>query len=392
MKEAPGIRAWLEAAIDVSSTAKHPSSDGVDWDALLESSESNRVDSQLYALVRGRDDVPEQVRATLKSRDAVSKLTGLQALAWKLELIDALEAAGIAALAYKGPVLSDRLYGNPGARRFVDLDVIVHREHVPRALDLLAKRGWVPPPPWDRAKLEEALRSDCEISVVHPERHLRLEVHWELLPPQHQLGFTMATLWPRLDRRSVGGRSLRCFAVEDEFLVLCTHAGEKHRWMRLSMASDVARLLASAPDFDWNLARANAAEVQRSETLLFGAAWAALLAGAPVPSDVLSEAATSDVLVTRLALWRARPFREGMGQPSFSEWSENLADLCERFAARGVECPLRPTRSTYAAAILRPDWEDRQAVALPASLRALWWVLRPFRMLKLHGVRLVKRM
>lgn len=388
---AAGTRPWLEAAINVTADPPQPSSENVDWKRLLESAEVNRLDVRLDPLVRARQDVPEATRQALAGQTAGVKILGMESFSWTLGLIDLLENAGIPTIPYKGPVLSERLYKNPAVRRFLDLDLIVPREHVPRTMDLLAAEGWLPRGEWNDGILADFLKNDCEISVFHPQRPLRVEVHWELLPPQHQFGLTMTEFWPRMQTRPVAGRVLRCFSVEDELLVLCMHAGEKHSWMRLAMVADVAQLIANSPELDWDNARAFARRFGREETLLFGAALAALVAGAPVPLAILREAASSKALVGRLALYRGRPFRVGRGLPSREEWCVQVEETRTQFAALGIDCALKPSRFGYVAALMRPDFTDRQAFQVPPWLSGVYWIVRPFRFARLHGLSVLKR-
>lgn len=57
-------------------------------------------------------------------------------------VIDALAAEGIGALPFKGPVLALQAYGDPAMREYLDLDILVRREHVSRTLSILGDLGY----------------------------------------------------------------------------------------------------------------------------------------------------------------------------------------------------------------------------------------------------------
>jgi Uncharacterised nucleotidyltransferase len=59
-----------------------------------------------------------------------------------LKLLRLLEAHGIAALPYKGPVLAALAYGNVAFRQFGDLDLLVRPQDADRAKALLWAQGY----------------------------------------------------------------------------------------------------------------------------------------------------------------------------------------------------------------------------------------------------------
>ena len=63
-----------------------------------------------------------------------------------------------------------------------------------------------------------------------------------------------------------------------------------------------------------------------------------------------------------------------------------MAETIAQFQARNVDCTVTDSRSQYAKALLRPDWADREAVPLPPALSPLWWLIRPVRFFKKHGL------
>ncbi len=96
-------------------------------------------------------------------------------------VLDLLEAAGIEALAFKGPVLDADLRGDPWGRDPDDLDLLVRRGDLDRALALLDREGWTPgievhPRAWPLL-----VRYGCEVPLARPGRAL-LDLHWDLAP------------------------------------------------------------------------------------------------------------------------------------------------------------------------------------------------------------------
>ena len=89
----------------------------------------------------------------------------------------ALESQGIPAVAFKGPVLARRAHGDVALRPAIDLDLLVRRDDLHRAVTVLAAQGY-------------ALRVDPQRPDGLPELHFRLdhpeewgpriELHWRV--------------------------------------------------------------------------------------------------------------------------------------------------------------------------------------------------------------------
>lgn len=148
----------------------------VEWDALLVELAVQR----LVPLLGGRILCAAGGRAPAAFADAVRSDTdesrragGLMELA-TLRLAAALEAAGVANVPLKGPLLARSLHGDPGMRFSRDIDVLVAREDLGRAIAALEPLGWRPK--------HGAGRPILHLTLTHaaglPEVELHWRVHW----------------------------------------------------------------------------------------------------------------------------------------------------------------------------------------------------------------------
>jgi hypothetical protein len=88
------------------------------------------------------DSVPGQLRSRFAELTAPASRRGLILEALALQFQADLEREGVAALPLKGPVLSRDLYGDPGLRSAVDLDLLVPSEQLDLAVRTIAARGF----------------------------------------------------------------------------------------------------------------------------------------------------------------------------------------------------------------------------------------------------------
>jgi hypothetical protein len=88
-------------------------------------------------------------------------------------VVDALERAGIPAVALKGSVLAGRLYSDEALREYADVDVLVARSELARATSVVRGLGWVEAPSAELPRLHRLL--------YHPGASLPVvELHWRI--------------------------------------------------------------------------------------------------------------------------------------------------------------------------------------------------------------------
>jgi len=115
---------------------------------------------------------PEAFAAALDRalRDAETRAFVLEAQG--AHVLGALERAGIAALALKGPTLARSLYGEPAMRLSDDIDVLVPAESLPGAISALEGEGY------------RVLGANVGLPELHytlvRQRLPRVELHWRI--------------------------------------------------------------------------------------------------------------------------------------------------------------------------------------------------------------------
>jgi hypothetical protein len=271
-----------------------------------------------------------------------------------LRLLDLFDRHSIPALPFKGPVLADQLYGDIAAREFCDLDILVRKQDILRAKFALLDAGYTTDLPHPPARQAAYLRARYEIHFRSPDGAVPIEIHQAFLPPSYGYFFDYDALWRRLQGRPFFGRQILAMAPEDLLLFLCAH-GAKHSWNEPSLIRDVARLLSvSVDELRWPELLRHATAIGTRRILLLGI----LLAGSPVPPEILQEA-QNDRTVTRLVARAGAP-----DHPSY------FLRTRER---------LRDKLACCAGLALIPNEEDYTFLSLPAALSPLYYPLHAVR-------------
>jgi hypothetical protein len=320
-------------------------------------------------------DVPDEVLGRL--RDALRRNTkrNVALTAELLAVLSALEARGIRAVPYKGPVLAAAVYSHLGLREFGDLDVLVPREQVATAAGVLVRRGY-------RPRFELSPSQEAALLATryeHPFRRLAdgamVEVQWGIVPSYFGVPLDHARLWGRAEEVTIGARRVRSLRPEDLLVVLTVH-GAKHLWRRLAWVCDVAELVRARRDLDWGALEREVDRLRVRRILLLGLGLARDVLGAPLPARVEAwlheEPAVERLEAQVVDAWRRRPETwpgviEGVGfhLRARERWGDRL-----RYGI-GLATSTTPG-----------DWD---LLTLPSGLFPLYYPLRAIRLVAKYG-------
>jgi hypothetical protein len=220
-----------------------------DWASLSVSAEWHGVLGILHRHVTaGQGLVPPDVGAELRRRSAAQRLFQSQNARVLEEVLEAFRAAGVEAIPLKGPVLGERLYGDPALRVSNDLDLMVAREQVPSASAALIGLGYQGEPD---PEARQRWRHQHHLTFLRRESppvelHFRLIADFGVVIPSEEF---LARCEPY---RTGAGCPCRVLAPEDELLFLVLHAAG-HLFERLAWLYDVKALLLARPDLDWQV-------------------------------------------------------------------------------------------------------------------------------------------
>ncbi|EKB47404.1 hypothetical protein B879_03990 [Cecembia lonarensis LW9] len=185
------------------------------------------------------DDVLGEHQAKLDWEDKIKRLGDLKVF---FELTDQLKAAGIDFLNIKGPLLSQRIYGDPTYRYYKDFDILVARDQVSKVIALFQEMGFVPgeyPWPDKPGRQQDLMEMASHFILLQEERGINVEVHWKLFnqPLVEDKSFDALVL-AHVQTLTLSGRAFKVLDNEMELLYLIIH-GSKHAWFRLKWLLDV---------------------------------------------------------------------------------------------------------------------------------------------------------
>jgi hypothetical protein len=332
------------------------------------------------------DDVPKTTLDQLKASSNAIACWNLFLTGELLELLNLFREGGIRALPLKGPVLAASAYGNLSLRQFCDLDILVSKEDMLKAKEVLISQGYHPDLKLTAGEEEAYLKSHHDYKFLKSEDSVVVEIQWGIT--QWFLAFPLDfdDLWKRRQKMSLAGAEVASLAPDDLLLILSVH-GTKHQWSQLKWVCDIAEFVRTYSDkIDWKCLLARARMKGGERMVLLGLSLAQDLLGAECPKEIrerLNENQNVKYLVRQVS---GKLFSGGVG-------SQRLRDETPFFYWRSRErwqdklAILRNYLPGYFFRIVIPNRRDQEFWQLPRFLWGLYYTLRPIRLIYNHWSR-----
>jgi hypothetical protein len=297
-------------------------------------------------------------------------------------IVNALEACGVPAYPFKGPALSVMLYGDPARRQSKDLDILVPKERVRKAIDCLASLGYSAKASLAGARLTAHRRTEYELQFFRRDGKLTVELQWAVVPDFFGFDHDKLGIWSLLERRKRNGLAFPVLPPEETLLMLCVH-GAKHLWCKLGWIADVAGLLASPASPDLPRTFELAGRCGATRLLCMGLLLAERLAGASLPKEV-SARIDADLMAGSLT-------RKVLGVVAKTPVNPDVDPARYLFYFKAKDCRLDQLifAGRLMATLAAGEWNPS---TLPDVLSPLYYLFRPLHMAGRHSGPILRAM
>ena len=314
-----------------------------DWDLFLKVARVEGVAPLAYWHFKEANwpaAVPESVRESLADahrRTAVRNMLRFQELG---RILDALAEAEIPVIVLKGAALAATIYPNIALRPMGDLDLLVPRRQVRKAVRLLAPLGYHEPVPEMAPLLGQAVWHHTELRRTAEQNfRLKLDLHWNMIAPgvenrspspdwfweQTQpiaVPAQRAAVAMDQSRKQQQKRADRALTPTAQLLHLSAHIALQHELVKASLLwlYDLYLLAHRESErLDWAEAVARAREFRWSRAL-HGALMAARERfDLPLPDGVLADLAGEK---SQQIACRRQSHEEPAGSPALRAWTK----------------------------------------------------------------------
>ena len=365
---------------EISNRIKELINRGINWSKVIDIATSSRVTPLFYRNLKliGPGKLPDFVMEQLKKYYSNNLRENLHLFRELQSILRLLETNDIPSICYKGPAFAIWLYGDLSLRHSGDLDILVRKNDVARAKDLLLSIGYKfdwPKIPLTSVQEASHLESKYNYTFVNEFTGVAIELHWGITPKYFSFPPESEWLWEQLVPQNIAGTEVLTFSPEDYLLILCVHSSN-HCWMRLSWICDISELINKHPNLNW--------EYIIREAQLFGVKRIVLL-GILITHEFLGTNINEEVLRLINADSRVRILENQVA----SKYLEN-----DYIGSKAFEIPLFHLRirerfsdkvryCTYMGNPSSKDWVTFPSIP---SNSVILFILRPLRLIFEHGL------
>jgi hypothetical protein len=362
--------------------------ENLDWTYLLKTAQQHRVMPLLHQSLNAvcPETVPQSIRDRLRISFHLNTIHNLFLTEELLRLVELFAARNIPAIPFKGPTLAVYAYGDLGFRQCSDLDIVVHKQDIFKAKDLLMAQGYQNRYEMSSYQEAERLRQDHEYDLVHKNGKVAVDLHWGFTQIDIPFPLNPKYLWQRLQPISLAGKTIPNAAPEDLLLILCVN-GCKECWQTLNRICDIAELIRNHPELNWEQAIEQARRLGSQRMLIIALFLAKDLLGTVLPESVQTYM-QFDLIAQNLAQQvQNRIFSDAAAPLENVERATFVINMRERFIDKASSMFNRINMSGW----MTPTHNDNEFIPLPTKFLGLYYLLRPIRVLKKY-YRLIKNL
>lgn len=224
------------------------------WNEFIALSKSHNLSNLLMGfLVRNDliDFVPSNQIKELREKNRQNAIQNIYLLQEAEIILKQFRVSAIEVIGLKGVYLLDNIYEDISMRSMSDLDLMLKKEDIPEAIEILKKLGY------KLSTYFDIRDKNIDIKHVPPmikNNNLYLEIHWTLLEENEPFAIDIDGLWARAVPAKIAGVDAFALSLEDLILHLCLHLTYQHHLQNgLHGLYDIALVLEQRQsEIDWN--------------------------------------------------------------------------------------------------------------------------------------------
>jgi hypothetical protein len=379
IKQLPEIELLLcctrtQMSPEYADRIRHLVRQNIHWNDLLNTARRHGVLPLVYWQLKDicPDSVPTDVTEQLRDRFDANAQKNLALTAELLKLIKFFQKNGIPVIPFKGAILTTSVYKKLTLRQFIDIDILIPKQFIRESSNLLKLQGYKSQFNINDDHITNYAKINNEQMFWHKDKQIAVDLHWELLPKPFGSYATLA--WSRNEQVYIRNTAVQSINVETLLLYLCAH-GTKHSWSHLKFVCDIAELISSHPDLDWDWIEKQSEKFGNKQMLFLGLYLCQELLGTILPAHLVQQLQVNQ-LVKRLA------FQVEQQMFLLQHYGDNV------FEQRDIYIKTLSVKDRiwfYLQVLVTPTALEVTMVSLPSWLFPLYYLLRPFRLLIKHG-------
>ena len=347
----------------------------IDWESLLKTSLRHKVMPLLYQSLKKTcpEQVPEAVLTQLQSYYLNNAKRNLFLTGRLIEILNLFNHNNIFAVPFKGPVLSEWLYGDIALRQFSDLDILIHPNDAIKARNVLLANDYQPEIKLDDKQFPVYLKTKDAFTFFRNKNNVFVDLHWGLKVRNSSFPIHPDYADIHLKPVMIEGHQVHSLPIEETLLYLCIH-GALHCWNSLGWICCLAELIQSNPNLNYERVAQMVRKAKYERIFSLGLFLTRDLLGVEPPQNI-DKYISKDPKIKSLAMEVYKNLFSKNGKPS----NTKISDKFSSFHIKARDSYIEKIHHIIQAAIY-PTKEDWRCFPLPASMSFLLYLLRPIRL------------
>lgn len=217
-----------------------------DWDMVYKKSTEWHIAELLYKIIKKQASflktakIPEHFLERMKLKYFMSCVAYDSMFKSLYEVLEVFHKAGIKVILLKGSHMAQFVYEDAGVRPMGDIDILVRKEDLSKAEELLLQIGY------NNQQKSTKAKSHLHLPYfIHPEGNVPLELHWTITKPIWRFNIDLEGIWERAKTVRKDGIDMLVFSPEDLLLYLSLHAVYQHNLRVLGLVPycDIAAII-----------------------------------------------------------------------------------------------------------------------------------------------------
>jgi hypothetical protein len=247
---------------EASQDALLPYKGKIDWDVFIDLCIKHRLISHINKQIhKFEDHFPSAIIQRIKQQKLDQTAKSLNYAGFVVRLSQLLKENNIQHCFFKGPLLSLELYNDEGFREFRDIDLLVNKEDVETARQIIESNDFTCIYPKNKlTNLQQRINYTIShhYHFKHREKNIDIELHWNITNPKSYYGKKTSEILADAEKIAISNTELPYISRIDNLVFLASH-GSVHQWYRLFWLKDFSVILFLTKDEDladaWKLSK-----------------------------------------------------------------------------------------------------------------------------------------
>ena len=353
-------------------------SEDLDWNYLLQMSSRHGLTPLLYRNLNNicPEMVPVNILRKLEEYFNANVQKNLFMTGELIRILELLNANDIDSIPYKGPVLANLAYATISLREFNDLDIFVKKSDTYEVYNLMISLGYELDSYPKEMDISLYFKTQSEHKFLNKKSKMIVEIHNKFEGHFFSFPISPEFLYTKNSLKTVGLNNYQISVLSNEnlILMLCIHCA-RHDWSRLLWLCDISEMFKSHEIKCSNLFE-NAEKLKVKRILLINLFLARDLFGLELSDEVINHFKNNPNIENICFNLKKNLLSKNSRTPNILE--RTLLDLKKRES-------LKMGLIDVFSSMLRPTYADFKEITLPVSFYPLYYIIRPFLLLKRYG-------